>query len=59
MKECKEGDDWNKVIQMSYEVVEKEMGSKAFDITLAKTLGILGLYEVFLKFTMIMINNGL
>ena len=37
--------EWEDVIDTAYKVVEKELGSTAFDVTLARTLDILGLYK--------------
>ena len=39
-------EEWEKVIDATYKVVEKERGSTAFDVTLATTLDVLGLYRV-------------
>ena len=38
--------EWEDVIDTSYKVVVKELGSTAFHMTLARTLDILGLYKV-------------
>ena len=39
-------ENWKEVIDTTYKVVEKEMGSTAFEVTLAITLDVLGLYRV-------------
>ena len=42
-------DDWEDVIETTYDVVEDQLGrSRAFERTLARTIGVAGLYEVYL-----------
>ena len=42
-----DGDNWSAIVKATYEVVDHEMGSTAFDGTLAKTLGVSGTFRVF------------
>ena len=46
---AKKDEDWENVIDTTYDVVEDQLArSQAFDRTLARTIGVAGLYEVYL-----------
>ena len=44
---AKKDEDWENVIETTYDVVDDQLArSRAFDRTLARTIGVAGLYEV-------------
>ena len=46
---AKKDEDWENVIETTYDVVEEQLArSRAFDRTLARTIGVAGLYEVYI-----------
>ena len=46
---AKKDEDWENVIETTYDVVEDQLArSRAFDRTLARTIGVAGLYEVYM-----------